>query len=263
MVVRHVSDNHTGMDFKKYHRGLIDNGKLKKLSKQQKRFPSYLRAKTQEMLTLFWTDRLPIIQSVSPAKIAAEVILSVVERVEETWDGDEAEEHGRQQYQSRKGQPRITVVEFCSGAGGPIPAINGIVNSRRLRPTSNENDDDNQLNRKRPVNFILTDLHPNVPVWRTVAKASSDHVGYVPVSIDATRVDHEAINRAIDGLALKRKCHQLLSSKSVQEEEGEEGEEVAESRKIVRLFCLSFHHFDDELAKKVLNDSMENSDAFV
>lgn len=37
----------------------------------------------------------------------------------------------------------------------------------------------------------------------------------------------------------------------------------SDGRKVIRLFCSTFHHFDDEVAVQVLRSSMETSDAFV
>lgn len=36
----------------------------------------------------------------------------------------------------------------------------------------------------------------------------------------------------------------------------------AEGKKVMRLFSLAFHHFDDELAAKVLQNTIETSDGF-
>ena len=36
----------------------------------------------------------------------------------------------------------------------------------------------------------------------------------------------------------------------------------APQRKVFRLFCLSFHHFDDAMARKVLKSTLDTSDAF-
>lgn len=49
-----------------------------------------------------------------------------------------------------------------------------------------------------------------------------------------------------------------LSSRNSQSPDGE----FASDTKVFRLYCLSFHHFDDKMAKKVLQSTMETADGF-
>jgi hypothetical protein len=52
------------------------------------------------MLTAAWIHRFPCIQQTSPAELAAEMVLRTLDEV--GYDGDS----------------KISVVDFCSGAGG-------------------------------------------------------------------------------------------------------------------------------------------------
>lgn len=54
----------------------------------------------QAMLTAQWTHRLPVIQAVSPAEMAADVIQRALGGIEDIEDEE------------------YTIIDFCSGAGG-------------------------------------------------------------------------------------------------------------------------------------------------
>ena len=78
------------------------------------------------------------------------------------------------------------------------------------------------------VRFVLTDLWPDIKAWKGIA-SRSENISYIEQPIDA-----------IKGVRLS----------------GPEGKEC-------RMFNLSFHHFDDPAAEKVLASAVESADAFV
>ena len=78
------------------------------------------------------------------------------------------------------------------------------------------------------VRFVLTDLWPDIKAWKTIT-AQSENITYIEQPIDAT------------------KAVRLVPP---------EGKEC-------RMFNLSFHHFNDEPAEKVLKSAVESADAFV
>ena len=78
------------------------------------------------------------------------------------------------------------------------------------------------------VKFVLTDLWPDVKAWKGIT-SRSENISYIEQPIDARK-----------GVRLT----------------GPEGKEC-------RMFNLSFHHFDDAVAKKVLASAVESADAFV
>ena len=122
--------------------------------------------------------------------------------------------------------PRISdyvYVDFASGAGGPTPYIESHLNSE-LRGAS-----------KEEVKFVLTDISPHVGAWEVAAK-NSTNISYVPQSIDATDAPSaETLLKDVPGV---------------------------KNKKVMRLFSLAFHHFDDDLAAKVLENTVETSDGF-
>ena len=65
--------------------------------------PSYIRRPVQEFLSLGWQLKWWPLQSKSPAELAAEVIDDILERI--------------------SGDKDVKVIDFCSGAGGPIAAV--------------------------------------------------------------------------------------------------------------------------------------------
>jgi len=122
--------------------------------------------------------------------------------------------------------PRVSdyvYFDFASGAGGPTPYIEKHLNEQ-LRSRGTEE-----------VKFVLTDISPHVQAWEAIAK-KSENVSYVEQSVDATNAPGaETLLRNVPGV---------------------------EGKKTMRLFSLSFHHFDDGLAARVLQNAVETSDGF-
>ncbi|KAK4936153.1 hypothetical protein LTR10_022902 [Elasticomyces elasticus] len=164
-------------------------------------FPQTLREKVQDYLTLGWVNRLPIIQSTSPAALVSRVLSTVL-------------------------GPRVSdyvYFDFASGAGGPTPYIEQHLN-KELHEEGKED-----------VKFVLTDISPHVSAWDAIAKKSKN-ISYIGQSVDATNAPSaETLLRDVPGV---------------------------EDKKIMRLFSLAFHHFDDDLAAKVLENTIETSDGF-
>ncbi|ETN44339.1 uncharacterized protein HMPREF1541_10519 [Cyphellophora europaea CBS 101466] len=126
-------------------------------------------------------------------------------------------------------------VDFASGSGGPTPYIERHVN-RQLESRGEE-----------PVAFVMTDISPHVAAWEgAVKKSGSGFLGFVAEGVDATRAPaREVLLRGVPGGDRVGKA-------------GKKGRE----KRVMRLFSLAFHHFDDELAVRVLRDTMERGDAF-
>lgn len=187
------------------------------------------------MLTHFWTQRLPVVQSRCPAELAASLVLSMIDDLEPVKEDEndaskDIENHGGR----RDSSSELVVVDFCSGSGGPIPAIEQRVNARR------------RYQNLKPIDFVMTDLYPHVNAWKPVAEGSP-YLTYVPTSVDATNAAREDILQA---LAQRHRPSP------------DESSSPRKKLRMLRLFCLSFHHFDDVLARRVLLDAMESSDGF-
>ena len=126
-----------------------------------------------------------------------------------------------------------TYVDFCAGGGGPTPYIERHLN-RELAAGGQGGGEEQQLlngaagENTEPVKFVLTDLYPHIPDW-TRAAAKSKNLSFVSEPVDATNAPADLI----------------------------EGD-----KKIFRLFNLAFHHFDDEIASKILKNTLETSDGF-
>jgi len=119
----------------------------------------------------------------------------------------------------------LEVVDFCAGAGGPSPYIEHDINMRRLAV------------KKAPINFLLTDLHPNIDAWMPLAE-KSDTLNFIPQPVDAANPPSSVISSSSSGMT------------------------GTSSARILRTFYLSFHHFDDENARRILKSTLETSDAF-
>jgi len=117
------------------------------------------------------------------------------------------------------------VVDFCSGAGGPVASIADELNTLRAETGAS------------PVRFLLTDLRPNLVSWRRAQEESGGAVSFVEDPVDAT---------------MPLQGHLDRFSK---DEFGREGRQFG-------LYCLAFHHFSDDAARAVLRRAMETFDGF-
>ncbi len=276
------------------------------------------------MLALSWCVRVPGLQRVSAAQLAADIVLHAVDAVEEqqqqqqqqaaadhsrghrdnglssnnadSIDGfgtlsgqkeggvgekeDDAEEEeeggGGGGGGGRALLPAITIVDFCAGAGGPTPVIARVANAQRAHnrmtvtaAAAAPADDVGEGQRARPPSpsslsppspllFVLTDLHPHLGAWQQAAAAARPYVGYVPQSVDAANAPaKDKLARAIvmDG------GHSLLRQQ--QQQKQQQQQQQPQQPRVIRLFCLAFHHFDDSLARKILLDAMKHGDSFV
>lgn len=81
---------------------------------------------------------------------------------------------------------------------------------------------------QKSVKFVLTDIHPHIPDW-TEASKKSDNLSFIAKSVDASNAPPDLVKG--DG-------------------------------KTFRLFNLAFHHFPDDLARAILQNSLETSDGF-
>ena len=114
-------------------------------------------------------------------------------------------------------------IDFASGSGGPTPYFEKQLNEQLRQEGKDE------------VNFVLSDISPHVQAWSAAAK-KSEHLSYIPQSVDATAAPP--------------------AKEMLKDVYGTQG------KKTMRLFSLAFHHFDDELAGKVLQNTIETSDGF-
>jgi hypothetical protein len=116
-------------------------------------------------------------------------------------------------------------VDFASGAGGPTAYI-----ERRLNDELALHDGE-----KERVPFVLTDIAPHIKAWEALSKKSK-HLSYVSHPVDAANAPSK--EKLLEGLSGR------------------------DESKVMRLFSLAFHHFDDELAGRILRNTVETSDGF-
>ncbi|PTB69122.1 hypothetical protein BBK36DRAFT_2494 [Trichoderma citrinoviride] len=159
-------------------------------------FPAFLRSRVQGGLTLAWNSNTPL-QPQSPAHIAASTLIQEI----------------------GSPLPSYTFIDFCAGAGGPTPAIQRAINGHL------------SAQGKTPVDFVLTDLHPNVAAWKSLVKGEGPRLMFERESVDASNAPRHVVERK-DG------------------------------KRVMRLFNLSFHHFDDALARDILKDTVNTSHGF-
>ncbi|KAI9891029.1 MAG: hypothetical protein M1814_003380 [Vezdaea aestivalis] len=114
-------------------------------------FPSFLRTRVQSVLTTMWTFHLPILQPSSPTHLAHRVLLTL-------FPPPLLQEH--------------VFLDFCSGAGGPVPALERLVND--------------ETDRDERVRFVLSDIHPHTEAWRAEERESRGGLGWIERSVDAS-----------------------------------------------------------------------------
>ncbi|KAI8950303.1 hypothetical protein F4801DRAFT_355721 [Xylaria longipes] len=199
-------------------------------------FPAFLRAYVQAGLTHAWTTRVPLLQPCSPATLAASILRRELGASVSSY----------------------TYIDFCAGAGGPTPYIEQALNQQLDATRSGSSDDGpsssssasssyaavasqspaqnrghaRDRNRGEAVKFVLTDLHPHVESWEQAAR-KSPHLTYVSTPVDAAAAPPDLI--------IQNKTH---------------------GKGVFRLFNLAFHHFDDDLARAILKNTVSTSDGF-
>jgi hypothetical protein len=114
---------------------------------------------------------------------------------------------------------------------GPVPTIERLLNSSRVNA------------HQKPVPFLLTDIKPHVDSWMKAA-AKSDHLSFIPQKVDATDPPVS-----------------VTSTSSHAPGDTAETRFFSDTR-IFRLYCLAFHHFDDQMARKVLQSTFDTADGF-
>ncbi|QSZ35965.1 hypothetical protein DSL72_007087 [Monilinia vaccinii-corymbosi] len=209
-------------------------------------FPKFLRRKIQSCLALCWTLHIPIIQPSSPAQLAAITLCRTL--------SDDVTSY--------------TFVDFCAGAGGPTPYIEVYVNAHLKNKSSTtthgasyaevaaapkaahgltprsprpvDEDHGHGDDRDGKVQFVLTDIHPHIPDW-TAASKRSPNLTFIPKSVDAANAPRDILKKVHVGSHMN----------------GANGE-----KKVFRLYNLAFHHFGQELASKILKNTMETADGF-
>lgn len=144
-------------------------------------------------------------------------------------------------------------VDFASGAGGPTPEIERLVNQQLEASGSSASKDgggrrangarDGDVEEK--ALFVLTDLRPHLSAWQAASK-KSENLRFVAESVDAADAPRDLVERVVGGEA----------------EGGRRNKKKQKQEKVMRLFSLAFHHFDDELAERILRNTVECGDGF-
>lgn len=94
---------------------------------------------------------------------------------------------------------------------------------------------------KPPLPFTLTDIKPHIDAWMA-ASAHSANLSFIPQPVDATDPPAAVISTTSPA-----------SNTDAQ---------FSSDTRVFRLYCLAFHHFPDDLARKVLASTMDTSDGF-
>jgi hypothetical protein len=130
---------------------------------------------------------------------------------------------------------RLAFIDFCAGAGGPTPFIERALNEELTHAAGADGGGEHR-DESRAVQFVLTDLHPHPESWAEIA-AASPHISYEPQPVDASAAPAALFER------FTRRGRDGKSKKGV-----------------FRLFNLAFHHFDDDLARAILRNTVETSE---
>ncbi|KAF4552108.1 Hypothetical protein D9617_11g009570 [Elsinoe fawcettii] len=210
--------------------------------------PIAIKHHCQVTLTAQWHFRLPILQTDPPTHHATQLLTQILSNINDSTTTP------------------YTIIDFCSGAGGPLPAIERQINTSRKTASLS------------PIKFRLSDLVPNLEAWIDLASAS-DHLSFIPQSVNALSPPASTISISTRSRVT---LPEAVNGKYAPEEVGLNGtvtpdprrrkqreqdresvkETMTADTKIVHLFCLSFHHFNNEQARVVVRNALANSDAF-
>ncbi|KAH9890150.1 hypothetical protein F4778DRAFT_752785 [Xylariomycetidae sp. FL2044] len=136
--------------------------------------------------------------------------------------------------------PRYVPPPANGTSGGGGPSYVAVVSEDSMSSDDDEDyGDDDDDNGEGAVEFILTDLHPHLTSWEEASK-KSDNVSYIGVPVDAANAPRDLLSRS----------------------SGDDGGKGKKKKGVFRLFNLAFHHFDDELAKAILRNTVETSEGF-
>jgi hypothetical protein len=109
---------------------------------------------------------------------------------------------------------------------GPTPLIEKSVNTSRSHAGH------------QPIPFRLSDFHPNLDAWMPLASHSAN-LSFIPQPVDATDTTH---------------APPLVISKT------SSASKSSGDHKSIHLYSLSFHHFDDEDAGKIMESTLATAD---
>lgn len=213
--------------------------------------PLPLKHLAQATLAAQWTHRLPLFQSVAPAEHAAHLIAQVLANITDA------------------GETPYTVIDICSGAGGPVPLIESTLNAKRA------------VAHQPPINFRLSDLRPPIDHWIDLSSHSA-HLSFIPQSVDARQLPPAAISvsrrppphpeshldragpHAHDEIAITGAISvQSHRRKERKRDASRETETLTADDKVVHLFCCAMHRFTDAELGQVLTQTLGKADAFV
>lgn len=164
---------------------------------------------------------MPLLQQQTPASLVASTLTRVLGRNHLT---------------------NYIYVDFASGAGGPTPEIERLVNgpATNKEGAAEESSEGEEDDAREKAVFVLTDIAPHVPAWEAASK-KSENLRFVAKPVDAADAPRDLVERVL----------------------GRRGSrERGSNKKVMRLFSLAFHHFDDQLAERILRNTIECGDGF-
>ncbi|ORY24396.1 hypothetical protein BCR39DRAFT_566630 [Naematelia encephala] len=127
--------------------------------------PPSIRRPIQTMLAFLWTHRIAPFQARAPYEAVVDIVQRVLLDIE---DEDERDQEDR---------GTLQLLDCCSGAGGPVPAIERDINSRR------------SLASKPPVKVFLSDIHPHLESWiHHSMESPTRSLSYLTFPVDAAHV---------------------------------------------------------------------------
>ncbi|WRT65650.1 uncharacterized protein IL334_002595 [Kwoniella shivajii] len=204
--------------------------------------PSSIRIGVQNMLTFLWLNRIIPFQSQPPYILASDVLEDVIKDIEYE---EEEEEDG----DGGDNTSPLRIIDFCSGAGGPIEKIERRMNSNRISQSLS------------PISFLLTDIHPPISIWEKKYGLPPKSLSTsTPTSTPSSRREYSPTSNYYlsDSDSQPRSKSISYIPDSVDATNAPIG--LVGGKKHLRTFFLSFHHFNEELARGVLVDAMRGSE---
>jgi hypothetical protein len=123
-------------------------------------------------------------------------------------------------------------------ATGPTPLIEKFVNAARARRN------------QQPIPFRLSDFYPNLDAWMPLSTQSAN-LSFIPQPVDATDIAHAP------AVVISKTCPLILSNVNGNTNNNNNNN----GHKTIHLYSLSFHHFNDRDATRIMKNTLLTSDA--
>ncbi|KAH8082398.1 hypothetical protein HD553DRAFT_351293 [Filobasidium floriforme] len=217
--------------------------------------PAFIRQPIQDMLTLAWTNRFPGLQRRAPAEMVVGVLERVLAEPREAFKKGGAGK-GKERGDRGGGDDLegMTVVDFCSGAGGPIQTIERIMNPTGSLYYVEEGVDATDS----PRDLVELGVGGGGRGRGEGGKRAEDSGGAISTNTStSTSTTRRRTGNTSNTTTTNKNKNDNEDTPSYRHSDRRS---KRQRQRHFRTFFLAFHHFDEDMAVRVLKDAMEGGD---